>query len=181
VRFVNAYRLVLGGGDLLQEVGDALALRQLEAHALEERQHLPNKAQGVVTRSSTDQALDCPAYRPAYPTEDCGAHTYHVAWVSTTQHTEAHLLAGPMEQYLAVRQEEDVVKHLKHLVTSTCNFELASEAAELIRQCAFLSVLHVQKHDTEGRLSRLWRWLQQGNRHGRLAQVAEVGKDFDDG
>ena len=39
--FTATHRLVLGGGDLLQEVGDALALRQPEAHALEERQHLP--------------------------------------------------------------------------------------------------------------------------------------------
>jgi hypothetical protein len=41
--FDQTYRLVLRRGDLLQKVGNALALRQLEAHRLEEWQHLQRK------------------------------------------------------------------------------------------------------------------------------------------
>ena len=47
-------------------------------------------------------------------------------------HTTAHLLAGAMEQYLAVRQEQDVVKHLKHLARGTAEVGLARKAVQML-------------------------------------------------
>ena len=105
--------LVLERGDLLQEVGDALALRQLEAEALEERQHLHPASPACELGGTGPVATAC---EPALSKRALALHADQMS--SPMMQAELYLVLWAVVHDVALRKQEHIIEQVEHLCTN---------------------------------------------------------------